>query len=95
MGQTKSDKITISGYLSFVNWANKAFKMKRDHIKRPIALSSYNIKLLWLDHYNFKVKTYHETSLTKVGESWIPALASKMDECGSPMKSEETTSSSV
>ena len=39
--------------------------------------------------------TYHEINLTNVGESWIPAFASKIDEFGSPMKSEETTSSSV
>ncbi len=36
----------------------------------------------------------HQT-LTKVGESMIPALASTMDECGSVTKSVDTTSSSV
>jgi hypothetical protein len=39
--------------------------------------------------------SYQDTSLTKVGLSWMPALASKMDVRGSPRKSVETTSSSV
>jgi hypothetical protein len=38
---------------------------------------------------------YQETNLTKVLESMIPALASKMDEWVSPTKSVETTWSSV
>ena len=38
---------------------------------------------------------YHETSLTKLSLSARPALASKMDEFVSPMKSADTTSSSV
>ena len=37
------------------------------------------------------MKVYHETSLTKLSLSEIPALASKIDECVSPMKSVETT----
>jgi len=41
------------------------------------------------------MKEYHETSLTKLSLSETPALASKMDECLSPIKSVETTSSSV
>lgn len=43
----------------------------------------------------FLIYTYHETSLTKLLLSWIPAFASKIDEWSSPMKSEDTTSSSV
>ena len=39
--------------------------------------------------------SYHETSLTKLSSSAMPAFASKMDEWGSVMKSVETTSSSV
>jgi hypothetical protein len=42
-----------------------------------------------------KQKRYQDTSLTKVGESWMPALASKMDDRLSDRKSVETTSSSV
>jgi len=42
-----------------------------------------------------KLLNYHETSLTKVGESWMPALASNTEELASPIKSLETTSSSV
>jgi hypothetical protein len=34
-------------------------------------------------------------SLTKVSDSWMPALASTMEECLSPIKSADTTSSSV
>jgi hypothetical protein len=41
------------------------------------------------------MKTYHATSLTKLSLSEIPALTSKIDECVSPIKSVETTSSSV
>ena len=38
---------------------------------------------------------YQEINLTKVGDNWIPAFASKMDEWGSPRKSVDTTWSSV
>jgi len=39
--------------------------------------------------------SYQDTSFTKFSERAMPALASKMDVRGSPMKSEDTTSSSV
>merc|ERR1719174_830941 len=39
--------------------------------------------------------SYQETSLTNLSSRAMPAFASKMDECGSVMKSVETTSSSV
>ena len=42
-----------------------------------------------------EANTHHETSLTKVGLSWIPAPASKMEDLMSPRKSCETTWSSV
>lgn len=38
---------------------------------------------------------YHEISLTNWSFNEIPALASKIDEWVSPIKSEDTTSSSV
>ena len=38
---------------------------------------------------------YHDTILTKVGDSWMPAVASTMLDRLSPMKSEDTTSSWV
>ena len=41
------------------------------------------------------VTHYQEMSLTKVSVSWMPALASTMQERESVVKSEETTSSSV
>ena len=37
--------------------------------------------------------THQETIFTKVGDSWMPALASTMLDLVSPMKSDETTSS--
>ena len=39
--------------------------------------------------------SYQLTSLTKLGDSEMPAVASKMDDRSSPMKSAETTASSV
>mmetsp|Transcript_3659 Transcript_3659/g.14729 ORF Transcript_3659/g.14729 Transcript_3659/m.14729 type:complete len:299 (-) Transcript_3659:1382-2278(-) len=39
--------------------------------------------------------SYQLTSLTKLGESEMPAVASKIDERSSPMKSADTTASSV
>jgi hypothetical protein len=39
-------------------------------------------------------KTYQETSLMKLSLRAIPALASKMEEAGLPLRSEETSSSS-
>lgn len=39
--------------------------------------------------------SYHETSFTNVGDSWMPAPASTMDERVSPMKSVDTTASVV
>ena len=39
--------------------------------------------------------SYHARTFTNVSLSWIPAVASKIEVCGSPLKSEETTASSV
>ena len=39
--------------------------------------------------------SYHDTSLTNVGDSWMPALASTVEDAGSDRKSDDTTSSSV
>ena len=45
---------------------------------------------------NQKKETTHQlTSLTNVGDSAIPALASTIDDLVSPMKSVDTTASSV
>ncbi len=41
------------------------------------------------------MRTYNETSLTKLSLSEIPALALNIDKCVSPMKSAGTTLSSV
>ena len=38
--------------------------------------------------------SYHETNLMKFSFRAIPALASKMEEAGLPLRSEETSSSS-
>jgi hypothetical protein len=39
--------------------------------------------------------SYHETTLTNFGESWIPAFLSKIEDNGHVTKSYDTTSSSV
>lgn len=54
--------------------------------------ASYSLKKDERTHHSL---SYHDTSFTKSSVSAIPAVASKMEERASPIKSEDTTASSV
>ena len=69
-------------------------------VSKDLTMDNFSVSIV-NDHLHIsrvdtkKLENELVSTLRKVSESWIPALTSKMEDLESPMKSDETTISSV